>query len=1074
MALTLNHYRFGIDSGTESTHGWHAAEDTVPEVGRIQCDTTFLLRFSVQETAGTAASNIVNQFQYRVNSGTWTNVTTTSTHVRAIAATALTNGGNCTKRLSGTGTFEATAAGQTEDGNSGGTANDIVANGNSETECGLQIVSSAVNLGDLIEFRLTTSPTAISTYAVTPSVKVAKNVSIPTVPTGSVVVAERTTLPTRLVATLLTLACAACTVTGRMPVTDVAGVADWPFAVPTGTVTTTGVNFVAYDEYRSFWGTVPSVSVTTADMVGSPTCGTHTVTGTAPVARVAYQPVVPLGAIQATGTTVLLGAPAYVPTGTVAVSGITPDASLGEVRELASGSAALTATAPTRLTDHRPQPAVATVALSGTTGAPSADQTVEIPTGALRTGLYREAPHPQVARVAISGSAPTSYATYGIPISVPVGSAAVSGTTPSRATVETAAVPCGTLALAGAAPRAACDSDHPITVPVGTFWLGTARHGLPVPPVGAVLITGCAPIAALGEADHYITTATGSARASGVAPELGGVLQVPTGTLTLSGTGFTAAIVYYAPPGTVALTGVAPAKCDVGFNVPLPCGALTLARRPPLRVVDAIAHPPEGVPQFFGTRPVVTVSPPILGAGTAFVLGAAPTRFVDDARAPTCATVALSGTTPSLGLAAEIPIGSAAFSGTLPATTFEQRTFMVPVTRLEVTGLAPTRTADHLATPSVVELGFSGTGTHLAAEANSDTGVVALTGAAPTRVLADARTPEVGELAVSLTTPMRVVDAIREVPAARVSLGGTTPAIDRPERMIPVPVGTLAVTPTAPQREGDHQVTLPVLEVAFSATLPARFTTGQLLAGSLRLTGAAVTRRVAHLREVPVAQVAVSGTTHYNVVDLNADLLPGSSEFRGTDPTATVTTDHYIWAVPTGTLAVTGITGPTIGWGGDHLPVLPVLAVAVSGTTSTAATGPAIVVPHATLALSGTALTDVGGHCREVPTASLTIARTAPTRAVALRVVQMQFDKATVSPLDRYELWGRAAHPRWPQAYPEQRYVITMDELTDRGTYYTFWYGSYEVTYTYEVMAYTLKPEGWPGRPKEALAVTIL
>jgi hypothetical protein len=174
VALTLSHYRFGIDELAENTHGWYAAEDTSPAVGvaGIPLDTTFLLRFCVQANA-TGLANVDNEFQYRVNGGTWTNITTTSTVVRAVAAVALTNGGNCTKRLSGTGTFETTGAGQTEDGTSGGTANDIVASGNSETECGLTLRSVDIAGGDVIEFRLTRDGgVLLDAYAVVPTLTV--------------------------------------------------------------------------------------------------------------------------------------------------------------------------------------------------------------------------------------------------------------------------------------------------------------------------------------------------------------------------------------------------------------------------------------------------------------------------------------------------------------------------------------------------------------------------------------------------------------------------------------------------------------------------------------------------------------------------------------------------------------------------------------------------------------------------------------------------------------------------------------------------------------------------------------
>lgn len=173
MAVNLHstHFRFGIDELAEGTHGWHANEDANPAQGVIDTDTTFLLRFTVQETGATAAGNVDSQFQCRKNTGTWQNITTTSSIAKAVAAAALTNGGNCTKRLGGTGTFESSGAGQTEDGLSGGNANDIAASGNSETECGLQILSADLAGGDVVEFRLT-SPDFTITNDVVPSITV--------------------------------------------------------------------------------------------------------------------------------------------------------------------------------------------------------------------------------------------------------------------------------------------------------------------------------------------------------------------------------------------------------------------------------------------------------------------------------------------------------------------------------------------------------------------------------------------------------------------------------------------------------------------------------------------------------------------------------------------------------------------------------------------------------------------------------------------------------------------------------------------------------------------------------------
>lgn len=170
MAVTQSHFRFGVEEGTEASHGWYATEDTNPAVGAggIPLDTTFLLRFCLQ-CDGTAQSNVDAEFQFRVNGGTWTQISTSSNFVRAVTTSVFSNAANTTQRLSGTGTFETSSQGCTHDGISGGTAFDIVSNGNGETECSMQLRSADLASGDLVEFRLTRDGGNLLTYAVTPA-----------------------------------------------------------------------------------------------------------------------------------------------------------------------------------------------------------------------------------------------------------------------------------------------------------------------------------------------------------------------------------------------------------------------------------------------------------------------------------------------------------------------------------------------------------------------------------------------------------------------------------------------------------------------------------------------------------------------------------------------------------------------------------------------------------------------------------------------------------------------------------------------------------------------------------------
>ena len=170
MALTQAHFRFGSDSGTgDSDYTFIANQDANPTCGlsqTIQLDTTFLLRYVVFASAN--HNNIDWTYQYALNGGTWTAITTTSTVVKAVNS-VLTGGNNCVQRLTGQGEFEATGAGQSENGTAGGGANDIASGGCSETVCSMQIISGSVSHGDVLTFRLLQEGAVLDTYSVTPT-----------------------------------------------------------------------------------------------------------------------------------------------------------------------------------------------------------------------------------------------------------------------------------------------------------------------------------------------------------------------------------------------------------------------------------------------------------------------------------------------------------------------------------------------------------------------------------------------------------------------------------------------------------------------------------------------------------------------------------------------------------------------------------------------------------------------------------------------------------------------------------------------------------------------------------------
>ena len=78
----------------------------------LDADTTYQVRFLIQEANGGSSNSNQFQLQYNLNGGGWNNVTGTSNVVRSTAG-ALTEDGNTTQRL-GSGTFISSNGGQDE------------------------------------------------------------------------------------------------------------------------------------------------------------------------------------------------------------------------------------------------------------------------------------------------------------------------------------------------------------------------------------------------------------------------------------------------------------------------------------------------------------------------------------------------------------------------------------------------------------------------------------------------------------------------------------------------------------------------------------------------------------------------------------------------------------------------------------------------------------------------------------------------------------------------------------------------------------------------------------------------
>lgn len=178
MAYESRDFRGRNDDGTEATATWI---DSANVDWSQEPDITFRVRLNVHSTS--KKNNAIVQWQYSKNSGTWTNITTISTNVKAVAS-GLVDGNDCVQRL-GSGSFETSNQGQCDNGTAGGAALDIAANFEYETECGLQIVGTDTVPSDTIELRVLTGGTAATPTNI-PSITVAAGATPVTVPVTGV------------------------------------------------------------------------------------------------------------------------------------------------------------------------------------------------------------------------------------------------------------------------------------------------------------------------------------------------------------------------------------------------------------------------------------------------------------------------------------------------------------------------------------------------------------------------------------------------------------------------------------------------------------------------------------------------------------------------------------------------------------------------------------------------------------------------------------------------------------------------------------------------------------------------
>ena len=163
FTLSFDAFRF-YEEGTQNGSVVLAGENANIEFD-FSADFNFQLRVRLQESGGKAgASSDDYRLQYSKNGGTWTNITTTSSNVKAHNSGDLTDGGATTQRLSaGNGSFVAGKISETGEV----VDHQLTANNHTEHLYSLTLVNANIALDDVIEFRVLHNASTI-TYGVVP------------------------------------------------------------------------------------------------------------------------------------------------------------------------------------------------------------------------------------------------------------------------------------------------------------------------------------------------------------------------------------------------------------------------------------------------------------------------------------------------------------------------------------------------------------------------------------------------------------------------------------------------------------------------------------------------------------------------------------------------------------------------------------------------------------------------------------------------------------------------------------------------------------------------------------------
>ena len=170
LEFVQDSFRGRNNDGTETTATWQAAANVnwTQPVESVFEGEHFRVRFLVRENGGVSAADKTFQLEYKLNSGSWNDVTGASAVIRAKATDYLTEAEDTTQQL-GSGTFISNNDGVDEtNGQAGGAVLDFAGNDEVELEFSLWIIGGDVADNDTIQLRIK----GLDIYSNTPTITV--------------------------------------------------------------------------------------------------------------------------------------------------------------------------------------------------------------------------------------------------------------------------------------------------------------------------------------------------------------------------------------------------------------------------------------------------------------------------------------------------------------------------------------------------------------------------------------------------------------------------------------------------------------------------------------------------------------------------------------------------------------------------------------------------------------------------------------------------------------------------------------------------------------------------------------